>query len=83
MTVLAMARREGRLPVLSARIATELAEGFQKLGGDDAAARIDAELQRTHFLVDILHKEHDEVDQPMLQHCLGVVVRDQKADVVA
>lgn len=44
---------------------------------------IQKELDLGNLLVHFLHELDNKVDQLMLQHCLGVVVRDQERNVVA
>ena len=41
------------------------------------------ELHLRNLLVHLLHELYYKVDQLMLQHLLGVVIRDQERDVVA
>lgn len=41
------------------------------------------ELHLRNLLVDLLHKLNNEINQLVLQHLLGVEIRDQEGDVVA
>jgi len=41
------------------------------------------ELHFGYFLVDLLHKLNDEVDELVLQHLLRMEIGDQKGDVVS
>ena len=50
------------------------AKGLEELGSNDPSTRIHAELQSTNFLVNILHELHNEVDQAMFKHRLGVKI---------
>lgn len=51
--------------------------------GHETCSCIEEELHLRDLLVHLLHELYDKVDQFMLQHLLGVKVRDQEGDVVA
>jgi hypothetical protein len=51
--------------------------------GHETRSRVQEQLHLRNLLVHLFHKLNDKVHQLVLQHLLGVEVRDQETDIVA